>query len=451
MKKSWELSRRTLLRGAGTLLALPVLEAMAPSIARAQAAGAPSPRRMAFFFVPNGMYPGDWYPTTSGENYTLSPLLSPLSAFKSDMLVLSGLGNQPSHASSVDVGHVASTSTFLTATSVGDAPLRNGISVDQVAASQLKQYTRFPSLELGTKSGTSYVLHNNISWGANSTPMPKEIRPDLLWDRLFEGLNTNQTPQEIEARRRRRLSVLDAVKDDATRLQSKLGWQDQLRVDEYLTGVRELEQRVQETRVVQCTPSARPAQPADVRTQVRLLLDLMVLAFQCDLTRVATFMYGEAVDETSYPFLSVTDTNGATVAVNQGHHTLSHDIATAGSLSQRMYSAICKWEVEQFAYLLSKMKAVQEPDGTLLDNSVVMFGSGIGESNVHDTLNMPVVLAGRGGGKIRPGRHLVYKDYTSYFTPGVPVAKLFVSMLGTVGVNVAKFGEDGDGPLPDLA
>ncbi|WP_224241189.1 DUF1552 domain-containing protein [Hyalangium gracile] len=450
MKKSWELSRRTLLRGAGTLLALPVLEAMAPAVARAQAAGAPSPRRMAVFFVPNGMYPPEWYPATSGEGYALSPLLTPLAPFKSDVLVLSGLGNKPSHASSVDVGHVASTSTLLTGTSVADGPLRNGISMDQVAAAQLKQYTRFPSLELGTKSGTSFVLHNNISWSANSTPMPKEIRPDVLFDRLFEGMNSNQSNQQAEARRRRRLSVLDAVKEDATRLESRLGRQDRLRVDEYLTGVRELEQRVEQTRPVQCTPGAKPAEPTDVRDQVKLMLDMMVLAFQCDMTRVATFMYGEAVDDSSYDFLTVADDQGNRVPVSQGHHTLSHEIAP-GSLSQRMYSAICKWEVEQFAYLLSKMKAVQEPDGTLLDNSVVMFASGIGESNLHDTLNMPVVLAGRGGGKIRPGRHVVYKDYTNFFTPGVPITKLFISMLGTVGVNVTKFGQDGDGPLPNLA
>jgi hypothetical protein len=449
MKKTWELSRRTLLRGAGTLLALPVLEAMMPSLARAQAAGAPSPRRLAAFFVPNGMYLPEWYPSTSGEGYTLSPLLTPLAAYKSDFLVLSGLGNMPSHSSTVDVGHVASTSTFLTATSVSDVPLTNGMSLDQVAASQLKQYTRFPSLELGTKSGTSYVLHNNIAWGANSTPMPKEIRPDLLFDRLFEGMDPNQTTEALEARRRRRLSVLDYVTQDATRLQSRLGRQDQLRMDEYLTGVRELEQRVEQTRVMQCTPGTRPVEPVDVRQQVRLMLDMLVLAFQCDMTRVATFMYGEAVDDSSYNFLSVPDDTGNLVPVSQGHHTVSHAI-TAGSLTQRMYSAICKWEVEQFAYLLSKMKAVQEPDGTLLDNSVVLFASGIGESNVHDTLNMPVVLAGRGGGKIRPGRHIVYKDYNTLYTAGVPIAKLFVSMLDAVGVSVTKFGNDGDGPLPNL-
>ncbi len=190
-------------------------------------------------------------------------------------------------------------------------------------------------------------------------------------------------------------------------------------------------------------------EPADVRQQVRLMLDMTVLAFQCDLTRVATFMYGEAVDETSYNFLTVPDLLGNPVPVSQGHHTLSHDIL-AGSMSQKMYSAICKWEVEQFAYLLGKMKAVQEPDGTLLDNSVVLFGSNIGESNVHDTLNLPLVLAGRGGGKIRPGRHLVYKDPLNFNTQGVPVAKLFVSMLNAVGVNVTSFGQDGNGPLPNL-
>jgi hypothetical protein len=447
MSKPWELSRRTFLRGAGTLLALPVLEAMVPSVARAQAGGMPAPRRLVTFFVPNGMYMPEWYPATSGEGYALSPLLSPLAAFQSDFLVLSGLGNVPCNTSNVDVGHVASTSGFLTSSSVWDGPLRNGVSVDQVAASQLKQYTRFPSLELGTKSGTSYVLHNNISWGTHSTPMPKETRPDILFDRLFGGLNPSESAQVIEARRRRRLSVLDYVKEDTSRLQQRLGRDDRQRVEEYLTGVRELELRVQQTRTLQCSAGTRPVNPTDVRQQVRLLLDMMVLAFQCDLTRVASFMYGEAVDESSYNFLSVMDGNRA-VPVSQGHHTLSHDIAP-GSLSQRMYSAICKWEVEQFAYLLSKMKAVQEPDGTLLDNSVVLFGSGIGESNLHDSWNLPVVLAGRGGGRIRPGRHVVYKNYNT-LTPGVPISKLYVSMLNAVGVSTTKFGVDGDSPVPNL-
>ncbi|MBN1206192.1 MAG: DUF1552 domain-containing protein [Myxococcaceae bacterium] len=447
MRRPWELSRRTFLRGTGTLLALPMLEAMAPSVARAQVGSVPPARRLVTFFVPNGMYMPEWYPAASGEGYTPGPLLSPLAALQSELLVLSGLGNKPCNTSNVDVGHVASTSGFLTSSAVWDGPLRNGISVDQVAAGQLKQYTRFPSLELGTKSGTSYVLHNNISWSGNSTPMPKETRPDILFDRLFEGMNPNENAQVAEARRRRRLSVLDYVKEDSTQLQQKLGREDQLRMEEYLTGVRELELRVQQTRMLQCSAGARPVQPVDVRQQVRLLLDMMVLAFQCDLTRVATFMYGEAVDESSYDFLSVPDGNRS-VPVSQGHHTLSHDISPGG-LSQRMYSAICKWEVEQFAYLLSKMKAVQEPDGTLLDNSVVLFGSGIGESNLHDSWNLPLVLAGRGGGKLRPGRHLIYKDYNS-LTPGVPIAKLFVSMLNTVGVNTTKFGVDGDGPLPNL-
>jgi hypothetical protein len=449
MKKSWELSRRTFLRGTGTLLALPVLEAMVPSTARAQSSGAPPPRRLVAFFVPNGMYPPEWYPSGTGEGYALSPLLMPLAPHKSDFLVLSGLGNKASHASTIDVGHVASTATFLTGTAAEDSPVRVGVSVDQLAASHLKLYTRFPSLELGTRSGTSDVLHNNISWNANSTPMPKETRPDILFDRLFQGMDPNQSAQVAEARRRRRLSVLDYVKQDTAQLQTRLGRQDQLRVEEYLTGVRELEQRVQEVRVIQCTPGTRPAEPMDVRQQVKLLLDTMVLAFQCDLTRVATFMYGEAVDESTYNFLTVPDAKGNPVPVSQGHHTLSHDI-TPGSMSQKMYSAICKWEVEQLAYLLSKMKAVQEPDGTLLDNSVVFFGSGLGESAIHDTLNMPVILAGRGGGQLRPGRHIVYKNYNDYGTPGVPVARLMVSLLATVGVSVAKFGVDGDGPLPGL-
>jgi hypothetical protein len=220
-------------------------------------------------------------------------------------------------------------------------------------------------------------------------------------------------------------------------------------MDEYLTSVRELEQRVQQPQGVQCAAGTRPVQSTDVRQQVRLLLDMMVLAFQCDLTRVGSFMYGEAVDESSYNFLTVPDARGVLVPVSQGHHTLSHDI-TPGSLSQKMYAAICKWEVEQFAYLLSKMKAVQEPDGTLLDNSVVLFASGISDSNLHDTLNLPVLLAGKAGGKLRPGRHIVYKNYKDW-TPGIPISRLFLSMLNAVGVNATSFGADGTSPLTDLA
>jgi hypothetical protein len=450
MRRPWELSRRTLLRGAGALLALPVLEAMAPATAHAQSSGVPAPRRLMTFFVPNGMYVPEWYPSATGATYAFSPLLTPLTAFKSDLLVLSGLGNKPSHSSwNVDIGHVASTATLFTSVPAGDAPVRNGISVDQAAANHLRQYTRFPSLELGTRAGTSDVLHNNISWTASSTPMPKEVRPDMLFDRLFGGTDPNQTPQEAEARRRRRLSVLDSVREDATRLQSRLGQQDRRRMDEYLTSVRELEQRVQQTRVVQCSAGTRPVEPTDVRQQVRLLLDTVVLAFQCDLTRVASFMYGEAVDESSYNFLTVPDSRGNPIPVSQGHHTLSHDIIP-GSLNQRMYSAICKWEVEQFAYLLSKMKAVQEPDGTLLDNSVVLFSSGMGDSKLHDTLNLPVLLAGKAGGKIRPGRHISYKNYLE-LTPGVPISRLFLSMLNAVGVSATSFGVDGTSPLTDLA
>ncbi|HLK99897.1 MAG TPA: DUF1552 domain-containing protein [Myxococcaceae bacterium] len=444
------LSRRTLLRGAGTLLALPVLEAMLPATAHAQASGVPAPRRLMTFFVPNGMYMPEWYPAAAGASYTLTPLLASLVAFKSDFSVLSGLGNKPSHSSvNVDIGHVASTSTLFTSVPAGDGPVRNGISVDQVAASHLRQYTRFPSLELGTRGGTSDVLHNNISWTANHTPMPKEVRPDMLFDRLFGGSDPNQSAQEAEARRRRRLSVIDFVREDAARLQGKLGQQDRRRMDEYLTSVRELEQRVQQPQGVQCAAGTRPVQTPDVRQQVRLLLDMMVLAFQCDLTRVGSFMYGEAVDESSYNFLTVPDARGVLVPVSQGHHTLSHDI-TPGSLSQKMYAAICKWEVEQFAYLLSKMKAVQEPDGTLLDNSVVLFASGISDSNLHDTLNLPVLLAGKAGGKLRPGRHIVYKNYKDW-TPGIPISRLFLSMLNAVGVNATSFGVDGTSPLTDLA
>lgn len=444
------LSRRTLLRGAGTLLALPVLEAMLPATAHAQASGAPAPRRLMTFFVPNGMYMPEWYPAAAGAGYTLTPLLASLAAFKSDFSVLSGLGNKPSHSSvNVDIGHVASTSTLFTSMPAGDGPVRNGISVDQAAASHLRQYTRFPSLELGTRGGTSDVLHNNISWTANNTPMPKEVRPDMLFDRLFGGADPNQSAQEAEARRRRRLSVIDFVREDAARLQGKLGHQDRRRMDEYLTSVRELEQRVQQPQGVQCAAGTRPVQTPDVRQQVRLLLDMMVLAFQCDLTRVGSFMYGEAVDESSYNFLTVPDARGVLVPVSQGHHTLSHDILP-GSLSQKMYTAICKWEVEQFAYLLSKMKAVQEPDGTLLDNSVVLFASGISDSNLHDTLNLPVLLAGKAGGKLRPGRHIVYKNYKDW-TPGIPISRLFLSMLNAVGVNATSFGADGTTPLTDLA
>ena len=444
MKKSWEISRRTFLRGIGASIALPALDVMAPSMARAQSMGMSDPTRLLAFYVPNGIVMNQWTPTDAGSNYVLPPILQPLSNVKDDLLVLTGIANEPARPDGPG-DHASGTGSFLTAAhpfKTEGRDIENGISMDQVAANAIGAQTTFPSLQLGSEGGSSVgncdsgyscAYARNISWAGPATPLPKDIYPHAVFDRLFGGFNAEEDMAARARRLRYKQSVLDFVKDDATRLQAKLGKSDKLKMDEYLTSLREVETRLQSMvpEPSSCVPGDRPAMAGDVRDQVRAMCDLMVLAFQCDLTRVITYMLGNAGSNRVYNFLGIGD----------GHHQISHHQGNATNISQ--LTSIDIWEIEQLAYLLERMKSVQEGESNLLDNSLVFFSSEIEDGNSHSHYNLPIILAGRGGGVINTGRHVVYND-------DPPIANLFISMLQTVGVQLSSFGLEGTGPLANL-
>ncbi|XXF77775.1 DUF1552 domain-containing protein [Myxococcaceae bacterium GXIMD 01537] len=444
MKKT-HLSRRAVLRGAGALMALPFLEAMLPTRARGAPPAPPPARRLAVFYVPCGIHMPKWTPSRSGPDWELTPTLASLAPVKGDVLVLTGLQHNPGRPD--DNGHhAAGTSAFLScvkAYKTRGTDIRSGISMDQVAARVLRPHTRLPSLELGNDggngigncdSGYACAYARNISWAGPTTPMPKETSPREVFDRLFADFDPSATQAQVEKRRAYRRSIIDLVREDAQGLQVRLGMTDRRKMDEYLTSVRELEQRIEaaEPPGSACTPGTRPASAyPDVRERTRAMMDLMTLAFQCDLTRIATFMLGNARSERVYDFLGLSGE----------HHTYSHH--QRDPANYKALATIDTWVVSQYAYLLQKLKAVREVDGTLLDNSLVYFGSEVEDGDSHGHSNMPVLLGGRGGGAVTPGRHVRYGNKP-------PVANLLISMLGSVGVNLSKFGDDGTGPLPEL-
>ena len=429
-------SRRTFLRGAGVAVALPFLEAMWPRAARAQAAA--SARRFLAWYVPNGIHMADWTPIDTGTNYTLPPILAPLAPVRDDVLVLTGLAN-PAAIVSLAGDHARGTGSFLSARTVkftDGADIENGISLDQRIAQVIGAETSLPSLQLGAESGGSTgncdsgyscAYARNISWAGPQSPLAKETNPVSAFQRLFQGAGAVLPPAELERRRLLRLSILDTVTEDANRLRLELGRSDRQKLDEYLTGVRALELRVQDIRTSQCEAS-EPAEPVDFAARLRAMTDLMVLAFQCDRTRIISFMALNAGSNQTYPWLNIFD----------GHHQLSHHQNDPAKFA--MLRTIDNWEVGQFAYLVERLAAIQEPGGSLLDSSLVYFSSEIEDGNAHRHTNMPILLAGRGGGAIQTGRHL-------RFTGNPPIANLFLTVLRAFGIQDASFGQHGTAPL----
>lgn len=430
------LSRRTFLRGLGATVALPFLDAMVPSSARAQAQA--SARRFLAWYVPNGIHMGAWTPATTGASYALSPILQPLAPIRGEVLVLSNLSNRAG-TDNVAGDHARGTGSFLTCTRVRrteGTDIENGVSLDQLIAQRIGGATLLPSVQLGTEgggssgncdSGYSCAYARNISWAGPASPLAKETNPQNAFDRLFQGADPQLTAEERERRRQLRLSVLDAVGGDARRLRLELGPTDRGKLDEYLTGVRELELRVEAATAASCTAN-QPEPPADHRARVRAMCDIMVLAFRCDVTRVITFMQANAGSNQTYPWLGVDD----------GHHQVSHHQGLPENLAA--LQAIDTWEVEQFAYLLQQLAAIPEPGGSALDSSVVYFSSELEDGDAHRHLNMPILLAGRGGGAFAPGRHLRW-------TSEARLADLFLTILAAFGIVQPSFGLDGTAPL----
>lgn len=438
------LSRRTVLRGLGTVVALPLLEGMMPLTALAQSAMKPKPNRMAFLFVPNGVNMDYWTPATEGAEYALPSTLAPLAKVKNKISVLTGLGQHNAFALGDGPGdHARSTACFLTGVhpkKTSGADIHNGISVDQLAAMKVGNTTAFPSLELGCErgalagdcdSGYSCAYSSSISWRSESTPVAKEVNPKLVFERLF-GSNAGADAQSF-LRRQYKKSILDFVLEDASALKAKLGLHDQKKVDEYFAGIREIEQRIEKLEKADPAAAAGPKPsgvPRDFGDHVKLMGDMMVLAFQADLTRITTFMLANDGSNRSY----------AQIGVPEGHHDVSHHGKDPVKLEKKRQ--IDAYHISLLAYVLEKLDSIHEGDGTLLDNSMILYGAGISDGDRHNHDNLPILIAGGGGGTIKQGKHVRYQ-------PNTPLNNLYLSLLDRMGVRTESLG-DSTGKIEQL-
>jgi len=450
MNKTWQIPRRTFLKGLGTVIALPMLEAMLPPAklfaAGGTEAGTAFPRRMAFVYIPNGANMEDWTPKTVGADYELPYILQPLEPLRKDFQVISGLAHDKARPHGDGPGdHARASATFLTgcqARKTKGADIKVGVSVDQIAAEKVGKYTRLPSLELSCDkgriagecdSGYSCAYQFNLSWKTESTPMPPEVDPRLVFDRLFSNGIAEETGESRAKRDLYNQSILDLVTEDASRLKSKLGYTDRHKLDEYLTAVRELEQRIQQAeKFVASQPDfVKPTGiPKQYEQHLGLMYDMMALAFQSDSTRVATFITAHDGDDRPYPFIGVAD----------GHHTLSHH--QNDQAKKEKIAKINHFHMEQFARFLTKLKSIKEGEGTLLDNCMIVYGGAIGDGNRHNHDNLPILLAGQGGGTLTPARHVKLGKET-------PMTNLYLSMLDRMGVAAQRVG-DSTGKLEDV-
>jgi hypothetical protein len=444
LRKTLSISRRTVLRGAGVTLALPWLEAMMPAAASTSSSPA-MPVRMAFLYMPNGVNTSAWAPEGTGTEFTLSPTLQPLNDFKKKIIVARNLWNA---ASKDGDGHYVKEAAILTSTRIsktlGEDLNSHGVSMDQVAAQKIGGATPLPSLELGISPeatgvdlavGYTRVYGCHIAWSSPTTPLAREINPRSVYERLFRA----STPQGNTGKQDALL--LDRVLGQAKELRAQVGVADRRRIDEYMSIVRSLEERTERASVsgknswkprVPLNSSANPSgEPKDYAEHVRLMLDMIALAFQTDTTRISTFMFGNAVSNVSFRWLD---------GVSLGHHDASHHSNDAEKL--RQYQLINKWYVAQYAYLLGKLEAAKEGEGSVLDNSAVIFASALSDGNSHNPHKLPVVIAGKAGGRLAAGQSLEYPEDT-------PLANLWLSILNAIGTPVERFA-DSTGLLPGI-
>jgi len=443
---SRRIDRRTALKGLGAAVALPWLEVMSPLASAAPAVK--SPLRAAFLYVPNGCHMADWTPKGEGLLSELPATLEPLAAFKNDINVLSGLALDKAKPNGDGPGdHARAQAAFLTGRQprkTNGADIRVGQSADQWIANHVGDQTKFSSLEIGIEggrqagncdSGYSCAYQSNFSWRDENTPNAKEVDPKLVFDRLFGNGTTREKGENRDKRDRYNKSILDFVNDEARSLEKDLGAADRRKMDEYLTAVRELELRIQRAREIkESAVTFKPAGPApagipkDVGEHMRLMADLLVLAFQADLTRVITLPLANDGSNRPYPMLGVPE----------GHHEISHH--QNDKRRQDKIQKINRFHVEQLAYLLGKLKSVKEGDKSLLDQVMVVYGSGIGDGNRHNHDDLPILLAGHGAGTVKCGRHL-------RFAKDTPLMNLYLAMFDRLGCPTKSFG-DSTGVLP---
>ena len=435
------LPRRTFLRGVGASMALPLLDAMVPAASAMSATAAAAPRRLGYVYIPMGMNPEPWTPAEVGRMSTLSRTLSPLAPHLDDVTVVTNLEISEAHTTG---NHASANSAFLTCVKpkrTEGSDYVNGTSVDQLAARQIGRDTPLPSLEIGTDliaqvgncdNGYACVYMNSLSWASETAPNPTEADPRIVFERLF-GAGGTATERQAELKTNR--SILDWVLDDMASLQARLGAGDRRTVDSYLETVREVERRIQQAeRSAAASPLTDLTRPTSVpeawEEHVKLMYDLQVLALRADLTRVITFQMAREASTRTYP----------QIGVPEPHHPTSHHVDDPEKLAK--LAKINQYHVSLFGYLIEQLKATPDGDGTLLDHTTYLLGSGLGNPNVHDHRNLPIVVARGAGSKIAGGRHVRYDELT-------PLANLHLTLLDDVGVHLDEFA-DSSGRLGEV-
>ena len=435
--------RRTFLRGIGTAVSLPFLDAMVPAFAAPNSAKPPV--RMAFVYVPNGIDMRYWNPGYEGKLTELPRTLKPLEPFKDDVLMLGNLTHNTGRALLDGAGdHGRCCGSYLTGIQVkkSTSNIKAGVSMDQIVAKEVGRATQFPSLEIGLEdarqsgdcdSGYSCAYTNNLAWRSETQPLPPVLDPRALFERLFgDGVALSPAARARNAKYRR--SILDFVTEDTKRLEAGLGPTDRRKLDEYLSSIREVERQIEkaerDNQHIDPHMDKPYGVPADFAEHFKLMTDMMTIAFQADLTRVMTFLVTHEGTSRSYRELGISD----------GHHPLTHH-RNQEELMEKV-AQINHYHVKQFAGWVEKLKSIKEGDGNLLDNMMVVYGAGLSDGNRHLHEDLPTILLGKGGGTIKSGRRIVARRET-------PMCNLFLSMMDRMGVRMDHFG-DATGKLEGL-
>jgi len=428
-----QLSRRTFLRGAGTLIALPFLDAMLPAFARSTPE---DPIRMMYVYAPSGMIPQYWNPTSTGPDFEYQRIMKPLEKFRKDILVMSGLSGNPQGAPLNDAAgaHASAVASYLTGVrpkKTQGADFHAGVSSDQLAARALGGRTKYPSLEVACEDSRSVgecdaytCAYQTISWKSPTEPMPPEMNPRLLFERMFGDMDVNADPAQRRNQNTYRKSILDLTLQSTQSLKKDLGATDRRKLDEYLTSVRELEVRLGKRENDTKVPPglSKPVGiPANYAEHARLMFDLIKIALQTDMTRVITFMLAREGGVRPYP----------EIGVPEAHHSITHH--GGDPIKIEKVTKIECYHMEQFAYFIEQMKGTQEGAGSLLDHCAVAYGASMADPNRHDHAHCPTLIAGNAGGQIKTGKHVAFKE-------GTPITNLHLTMLDLVGVPTDKLG-----------
>lgn len=442
------LPRRTFLRGLGTTLALPLLDAMVPAFAATTKTAAKPTVRTAFVYVPNGIIMDRWTPAANGTSFEFTPALKALEPFRERILVLSGLAQGNGRALGDGAGdHARAGATWLTGVhpkKTGGADIHAGVSADQIAARQLGKATQLASLEIGLEmptlagncdSGYSCAYTNTISWHNPTTPLPMEVNPRAVFERLFGDGDSTDPAARMQALKEQR-SILDYVTGDLDRLETSLGSGDRGKLSQYLDAVRDIERRIQraeeQNATVKVPSMERPSGiPDEFEEHARLMMDMLVIAWQTDMTRVVSFMMAREGSNRSYRSIGISD----------GHHSCTHHMNDPVKIEKT--AKINQYHVQTFAYLLDKLSKTADGDGTLLDHSMILYGSSISDGNRHTHDDLPLLLIGGAAGQLKGGRHIAYPQET-------PMTNLLLAMLDKTGIQAPEKLGDSTGRIDRL-